>query len=310
MQTTSLVWLRSEWLWCLLPCLLAVWALPLKQAVSNPWHDHCDAPLLEALTVDHQRTIIKRSWVKVGLAFLLSNLIIALAGPSWQTQAVPLYQKKSVIVVALDMSAAMLDEDLPPSRLARAKYKLADLFKLFDEGNLGLIAYTKEAFIASPITSDTNTLLALLPSINYQIMPVHGSDANAALTLAGELITQSHFHHGNILLITAAHIPDQAQSTAAALAKQGIHTHVYGLRHDTQYHQLSLAGQGRFFPFSVDDSDVKSIYHIMNQGSTDQLQSTHEKMTLRLDQGHWFLWLCLPFILFMFQKGRFEEFLS
>lgn len=304
--TTTLIWLRPEWLWLLIPTLLAILLYPSKNQTTNPWEKVCDPHLLKTLT-QHQQQSRASHLPRLFIAIACSLLILAMAGPSWQERFQPVYQQQSALIVALDMSAAMMDEDLPPSRLNRAKFKLKDLFSQWVNGSVGLIAYTKQAFVASPLTTDTNTLTALLPALKYNIMPVRGSDANAALEEAERLITQSKQANGHILLVTAAHIPDSAVATAKRLQQQQIHTHVYGLRTDAQYQQLANAGHGELFRFSHDNHDIQQILDYFKNQRSQATQQSQQLFSQRVDQGYWLLWLLLPFVVIAFRRGWLER---
>lgn len=76
---------------------------------------------------------------------------IALAGPTWKKISQPLKQDLSAVVILWDLSPSMLAEDLKPSRAARAKYKLIDLFAKRQTGLSGLIAFAGEAHIVTPL---------------------------------------------------------------------------------------------------------------------------------------------------------------
>src|SRR3546814_13904267 len=64
--------------------------------------------------------------------------VLAMAGPSWRTGEQPLLQGEAPLVVVLDMSGAMLANDLPPSRLLQARAKLATLPQQRSGGQVGL----------------------------------------------------------------------------------------------------------------------------------------------------------------------------
>lgn len=301
---TTLTWLRPEWLWGILPIAFGLWLWPRNQAQRNPWENVCDPHLLAHLTKQQPYTAGARP--KIIVAIVLLVLIIALAGPSWEFQQQPLYRKDAVVVVALDMSPAMMDEDLPPSRLHRAKYKLSDFFRAWQEGSVGLIAYTDEAFVASPLTTDTQTLQALLPALEYSIMPVRGSNVTHALQEAERLMQQSHTDHGDILVVTAAHIPDEAYPLARALLAKHIRTHVYALRADPQYQQLAQSGGGQLQQFTDDDKDLQQLSAYFASQNTAKTHQSEETLAVRLDQGHYFLWLLLPLLLLAFRRGWLE----
>ena len=52
---------------------------------------------------------------------------VALAGPAWEREPLPLYRNLAARVLALDLSPTMLAQDEKPTRLARARYKLDDI---------------------------------------------------------------------------------------------------------------------------------------------------------------------------------------
>src|SRR3546814_20420973 len=64
--------------------------------------------------------------------------VLAMAGPSWRTGEQPLLQGEAPLVVVLDLSGAMLANDLPPSRLLHARATLATLLQQRSGGQDGL----------------------------------------------------------------------------------------------------------------------------------------------------------------------------
>ena len=55
--------------------------------------------------------------------------LLAMAGPSFRKTERPLWQAKAPLVIAIDLSSAVLARDLPPTRLAQARAKLARLLQ-------------------------------------------------------------------------------------------------------------------------------------------------------------------------------------
>jgi Ca-activated chloride channel family protein len=96
----------------------------------------------------------------------------------------------------------MLATDIKPTRIDRARFKLEDLLKRFVEGDTALIAYAGEAFVISPLTHDPATIAALLPGLRPNIMPVPGSRAEHAFSLAANLLSRSKSGSGHIIWIT------------------------------------------------------------------------------------------------------------
>ena len=67
----------------------------------------------------------RRIFVWTALAGMLTA-IIAAAGPSWQKIEVPALQKQNPVMIILNLSSDMQENDLTPSRLERAKYRIKD----------------------------------------------------------------------------------------------------------------------------------------------------------------------------------------
>ena len=223
-DTLPLHFIRPLWL-ALLP--LAV-ILPLVwrrlRRPSGDWSKVCDAHLLRWLSVGNAAAKPSRfgPWL-AGLVWLIAA--IALAGPSWQKLPDSSFTSRDARVLILDLSLSMLSEDLKPNRLAQAHFRLSDMLEATSEGQTGLVAYAGDAFVVSPLTSDTNTIKNMLPALRPDVIPVSGSRPDRALDLAAELLKRSGMARGEILLISDSG-SQAAANVAASLAKQGIFTSV------------------------------------------------------------------------------------
>ena len=224
MDMLPLHFIRPLWL-ALLP--LAV-ILPLLwrrlRRPSGDWSKVCDAHLLRWLSVGNAAGRPSRfgPWL-AGLAWLIAA--IALAGPSWQKLPDSSFTSRDARVLVLDLSLSMLAEDLKPNRLTQARYKLSDMLDDALEGQTGLVSFAGDAFVVSPLTSDTNTIRNMLPALRPDVIPVSGSRPDRALELAAELLKRSGMARGEILLIADSG-SGAAANIAGRLAKQGIFTSV------------------------------------------------------------------------------------
>jgi Ca-activated chloride channel family protein len=224
MDMLPLHFIRPLWL-VLLP--LAV-ILPLMwrrlRRPSGDWSKVCDAHLLRWLSVGNAAARPSRfgPWL-AGLVWLIAAL--ALAGPSWQKLPDSSFTSRDARVLVLDLSLSMMSEDLKPNRLTQAHFRLSDMLDEALEGQTGLVSYAGDAFVVSPLTSDTNTIRNMLPALRPDVIPVSGSRPDKALELAAELLKRSGMARGEILLIA-----DSGSSAAARiageLANQGIFTSV------------------------------------------------------------------------------------
>lgn len=129
-------------------------------------------------------------------------MILSIAGPAWYKLPVATYKPIQPRVVVLDMSENMMANDLTPSRLSRAKFKLHDLFAHKEVGQFGLVVLLAN-LLSSPLTDDGQTISSLLASLTPDIMPVTGQNLDSALNEASALIKQAGYNQGQILVMTA-----------------------------------------------------------------------------------------------------------
>jgi len=210
----ALHFIRPGWLLLLPVTILLPWWWRRARRPSGDWSRVCDPHLLRWLSVEQAAGGRARGgpWL-AGLGLLLA--ILALAGPSWQKLPDTSWSARDARVIVLDLSSSMLAEDLRPSRLVRARFRLADLLDATAEGQVGLVSFAGDAYVVSPLTNDMNTIANLLPALQPDIIPVAGSRADKALSLAADLLRRSGLARGEILLVT-----DNATSRDAARARE------------------------------------------------------------------------------------------
>ena len=227
MDALPLHFIRPLWL-ALLPVAVII---PLLwrhlRRPSGDWSKVCDNHLLRWLSVGDAAARPSRAgpWL-AGLVWLIAA--VALAGPSWQKLPDSSFTSRDARVLVLDLSLSMLAEDLKPNRLTQAHFRLSDMLDDTLEGQTGLVSYAGDAFVVSPLTSDTNTIRNMLPALRPDVIPVAGSRPDRALELAAELLKRSGMAHGEILLIADSGSA-AAVSVAGDLAKQGIFTSVLAI---------------------------------------------------------------------------------
>lgn len=237
--------IRPWWLLALIPLIVIAMQAWKQKGHMSSWAQVCDAHLLAHLLKRDKQTSRHRAVLLICLCLLC--VILSLSGPSWQRLPVPSYRQILPRVFLLDMSATMRANDVQPSRLARAKFKLHDAFTSQAGGQSALIAYTGEPFIVSPLTEDAKTIDALLEPLSSEIMPVQGNNLAEALQQAGQLIHQAGFHQGQILVLTAQPPSNEAIAVSKTLAKADIDTSILPVAKNATnpaYAQLASAGSG------------------------------------------------------------------
>jgi Ca-activated chloride channel homolog len=327
--------LRPWWLLALIPVVYVLWRLSRAHKQANNWSQVCDAHLLKHLL--QQSRAHKRHWPLWLFALASLCVVFALAGPTWSRLPQPLVQSQVARVIVFDLSESMLATDIKPSRLLRAKYKLMDLLKYSREGQTGLVVFAGQAYVVSPLTHDSHTIMALVPQLAPSIMPTQGQDINDALQLAADLLQQAQMAPGDIILISDSTPSTVAYRTAERLAAQGNHLSVLAIgtelgspipktkggfvqdsngaivlaKLDTEaLRRLAIAGQGQYIAFSHDNHDIDTLINTLQQQMQRQALQD-EAMTERWhDQGRWFLMPVLLLALLVFRRGWLEAVLT
>lgn len=219
--------LRPLWLLLLIPAALLGYRLWRQQAQVSGWQRLIPASLLQPLLEQQPGQQSRAPVLGLGAAWLLGTL--ALAGPTWQQLPQPVYQPQAALVVILDLSPSMLAQDLKPSRLMQARLRLIDLLRARHEGLTALVVYAGDAHVVSPLSQDRQTLLALAPTLSPAIMPVRGSQVEAAVERALALLNESGHSDGQLLLITDGVTPAAADAVAAQLQASGQRLSILGV---------------------------------------------------------------------------------
>jgi Ca-activated chloride channel family protein len=304
--------IRPYWLWMLLPAFLyLVWVIYSFRR-RNPWKKVCDPHLLPALLQSSPQQ--SQSIFYFSLFLFYAVCIFALSGPAWKKAQLPVYRDLNSMMIVLDLSAAMNETDLKPDRLSRAKYKIRDLINSAQNTQMGLVVFTEEAFSASPLSQDANTLSALLDELSPDMMPVAGSDSGQGLTEGFKLLKQVGAEHGTELLITASNPTANSWSAAKSISDGGGHLNVLAVLDSNAANQTTIAnlqqlaktGGGTFYLFSADASDIQNI---LNSAGTKQIvnNETVENAYLWLDAGPWFCLLLIPIALLVLRENMRHE---
>lgn len=192
--------IRPFWLFAFLP-LIAYIVLNLRHKLQQgSWSAVCDAELLPFVLQEKELKQSRLPLIASSLAVILS--IIALAGPSWERIPTPVFRNAAALVIALDLSRSMDAADIKPSRLERARFKIADLLSKRKDGQTALLVYANSAFTVTPLTDDTETINSQLSALTSNIMPAQGSNSGQAIQLAGQLFKNAGLQKGQILLVT------------------------------------------------------------------------------------------------------------
>ncbi|MGB5164760.1 MAG: VWA domain-containing protein [Woeseiaceae bacterium] len=182
----ALHFLRPLWLAALPLALLTWWWVRRRDAIQANVASFVAPHLRDALTVNRNARKGVRAVDGVFVVMLL--VILAAAGPTWSKQVSPWFAETAPLVVAIEVSDSMRSNDLQPTRLDRARFKVLDLVAARTGSRTALIAYAGSAHIVLPPSTDVEVLKPLLESLDPAIMPTPGAAASRVLPLAQQLL--------------------------------------------------------------------------------------------------------------------------
>ena len=328
---TNFHFIRPYWL-LLLPIVIAItWFLWKRRLTTGNWKNVVDENLAPYVLASTQLKSLNYRWILLLIGGALA--VIAMAGPSWKQIKQPVFRSEAATVIALDLSRSMDAQDLSPSRLARARLKILDILDRRKSGQVALLVYTSNAFTVSPLTTDSDTVAALVNTLSTEIMPSRGSYPPAAIQKGQQLLEQAGVSRGEVILITDGGTSPAAEEAARQIRSSGYilsvlaigtsdgapipragggfvtdrsgniaipKLEVRGLK------QLSNSGGGNFAVITADDSDLDIL--LSDQGGSTSDDGRSLMTDDWQEEGPWLLLILLPIAAITFRRGVLMSF--
>ena len=163
------------------------------------------------------------------MAFVLA--IIALARPQSSMSGQNIKTEGIDIMMALDISASMLAEDLKPNRIDAAKKVAEEFIDSRPNDRIGLVVFSGESFTQCPLTTDHAVLKNLFTGIESGML-ADGTAIGEGLGTAVNRIRNSKAKSKVIILLTDGvnNVGSIAPETAGEIAKTfGIRVYTIGV---------------------------------------------------------------------------------
>jgi Ca-activated chloride channel family protein len=323
---TEFHWVRPEWLLALPLIGVLAFVMARRQLSPGAWQRVVDPALAPyVLSRAPAKGGAGRWWLMFSGGVLAA---IALAGPSWNRLEQPVFRTEQAVVIALDLSRSMDAADLTPSRLTRARLKILELLERRQSGQTALVVYSANAFTVTPLTTDADTVAALVNSLSTDIMPSRGSYPAAAIDKGRELLQQAGVGYGEVLLITDGGASPEAERAAETLREAGYTLSVLGVgtldgapipRPDggfvtdrsgriaiprlepDQLRELAEAGGGRYTVMTADNRDIEML---LSEDAADPSGAGDESLATDQwrEEGPWLLLLLVPLAALAFRR--------
>ena len=236
--------LRPEWILLILPLAILFFFKQIKPLKAGNWQTVI-SPRLQQYVLFNTKQKTSQRFTQIALWASALIAILALSGPSWQKQSSEVYRSQQGLIIGFDLSLSMTSQDVAPSRVQRAKYKIMDVLKAQRGQNIGLIAYAGDAHVVSPLTQDTNTVKSLLAPLDPYIMPSQGSNLVSLANETANLFEQAGSSPRTLLLITDGVETRDIQPAAQILNSAGIRLAILAV--GTEQGAPMVQPDGRFF---------------------------------------------------------------
>lgn len=323
--------LRPEALLLLIPLIVLMFVKQRKKQLGGEWQKLIHPKLQPYVMQQPTAQGASSHWfVSTPLWTLGFIAVLALTGPTWQKQDSPVYNSRAGLVIALDLSLSMTAQDVTPSRLQRAKFKIIDVFEQTQVPAIALLAYAGDTHVATPLTRDTATIESLLPTLNPYMMPLHGSHLVRLAEQTAKLFNQGDSQPRQLLLITDGAEKQDIDAAAKILNDNGIELSILAVGTDQgaplvkpdgsffsdaqgnvimpglemdNLQALQSATNGKLTRLTNDDSDLS--YLLSGSATLDGFEQSEDSLAFDQwhDAGYWLVMLLIPLALFAFRRG-------
>jgi Ca-activated chloride channel family protein len=319
------------WWLAALPLLwgLAAWRL-LRQQRDGGWARVIDPDLLPVLRLPGRGGGGGSPWWLLVAAW--TTAVVALAGMTWERDQSVGYHAPSDWILVMDLSPSMAATDVPPDRATRARYVISDFLNAAQDTRVALVVFAGEAHTVAPLTTDVETVRALLPPLAPNIMPEPGDELAPALDEAARLIHTAAGSGAQVVLLTDGIVdPARALQSAQRLRAQGATLNVIGIGTrsgapvplkdggfqqgpqggsllsklpDDQLQRIAAAGGGRYFPAGESNELIDELKQERSfRAREEDAQTASQHVQSWRNDGIWLLPVLLVSVALIARRG-------
>ena len=193
------------------------------------------------------------------LRILALALVIVAAARPQTTNAREVIRGEGVdIVIAIDISGSMGQTDFEPHRLGAAREIVADFIRDRRYDRIGLVVFSREAFIQSPPTPDHELLLRLLSDVHLadELGIEDGTALGSGMATAANMLKDSTAKSRVVTLITdGVNNAGNLDPVTAATAAGALGVRVY---------TIGVGSEGESVESPLDEETLRQVATITN----------------------------------------------
>lgn len=297
--------------------LYAIAAIPLlfvfRWLFHNRDNQRLGLSLVNSYTKTHWVSYL-RYLVPVIFSLGIACVLMSLARPQKISESTENYAEGIDIMLAIDISDSMLEDDLKPNRLEAAK----DVAREFINGRLsdriGVVVFSGEARSISPLTTDYESLSEQIDALKNSLIPTAGTAIGSALATC---INRLRDIPGNskvaILLSDGSNTSGQLDPLTAADLAKFFDIRIYtvaigediagGELDESSLREIAKEGNGKFFR-ATDNATLGNIFDQINQIEKVEIKSNVQRDV----QDYYYMylnWAIVFFLITFFLKNTF-----
>jgi len=253
------------------------------------------------------------------LLFALLFAIVSFARPVIYKGEIKVNSSTIDVMVGFDISHSMFAEDIYPNRFEFAKQKFDVLLKEMSEAKIGVIGFSSQAFLISPLTKDIGSLRFLVKNMQFDSMSLKGTDIYSALEVTSDLLKENK--KKALFLFTDGGDKDDYSKEIAYAKEQGILLFVYAIgtkkggiiktengvlkdkngdivvvKRNEAIKHLAIESGGAYLEYSMNNSDIK----ILSRNIKSKFKATQKNEQTIKDREELFVYPLLLSLLFFF----------
>ncbi|MDX1949012.1 MAG: VWA domain-containing protein [Rickettsiales bacterium] len=284
-----------------------------------------DKPLIKhLLTKGDSKYKLVFNTIIISIVWLL--LVVAIANPRWDYTDIEAFRPDVNIVFLVDVSNSMNADDEMPSRLTRVKQEIFDITNNISSVNYALVAYSHNASVITPLTDDEKIINYYAGILNTNLMPIQGSNIEAGLDVATNLLSKYENAVNYIILMSDGEFTSQIPTQKLTKIKEKINLVSYGfgtlegspirniqgdfirekgklvISKINAENLFEISGEEKFIKANYLEDDVKKLKSFIDG---DIIKQESKYKSLRVWNNRFYIPLALAMIIlaFYFRKG-------
>lgn len=160
--------------------------------------------------------------------------LFAIAGPRVGSREITMKRRGIDLIIALDTSLSMKAQDIPPSRLGKAKREISAFLDRLDGDRIGLVAFAGDAFLQCPLTLDYGAARMFLEVIDENSVSRPGTNLGKAIRTGLSGFGEGEDKYKAMVLVTDGEDHSgSALEAAEEAARRGIRIYTIGVGSET-----------------------------------------------------------------------------